>query len=332
MQTTKRTPLAGPAARTPEWLAMRRNPDDPKFGATDAAALLGVSKWKTPRHVYESFFREPEPENSAMRSGRHLEPAVQRMWAEENDRPVIVEIPSLIDQEAPIFASLDSVAIEPISLAVRDFGVVGAVSCWETGFERVLQHPDAVLEVKTSMSRAVADELGEDGSDYIPTDWLCQVQQQLDIVDLDEAFVAVLIFGRLRTFPVKRNHDLGKTIRERAVEMRDRILHRDPPPLDFTHPGTPELVRSLKGDTGPAIEVPADVAEWWRMRQSYSEEIRDLEKWRAEAAAHVEAWLVERGVEAGLLPDGKRIVRRTVNRKGYTVEPKSFTEVRELKA
>jgi hypothetical protein len=241
---------------------------------------------------------------------------------------VIIDIPSLIDQEAPIFASLDSVAGDIGELWMPNDGTVR----WEDGWERDLQYPDAVLEVKTSMSRAVADELGEDGSDYIPTDWLCQVQQQLDIVNLDEAFVAVLIFGRLRTFPVKRNYDLGKTIRERAVEMRDRILHRDPPPLDFTHPGTPELVRSLRGDTGPAIEVPADVAEWWRMRQSYAEEIRDLEKWRAEATAHVEAWLVERGVEAGLLPDGKRIVRRTVNRKGYTVEPKSFTEVRELKA
>jgi predicted phage-related endonuclease len=195
-----------------------------------------------------------------------------------------------------------------------------------------MQFPDAVLEIKTSMSRTVADELGEDGTDTIPTDWLCQVQQQLDVVDLDEAFVAVLIFGRLRTYTVHRNADIGTAIRSAAVEMRDRILHRDPPPLDFAHEHTPELVRSLRGDTGPAVEIPEDVHSWWKIRQDYAAEIRDLEKWRSEATSRVEAWMVERGVGAGILPDGKRIVRREVSRKGYSVEPKTYTEVREVKA
>ena len=49
------TAIIGPAQRTSEWYALRRNIDDPRFGATDAAALLGLSRYKPARHVSEEF-------------------------------------------------------------------------------------------------------------------------------------------------------------------------------------------------------------------------------------------------------------------------------------
>ena len=62
-------PIIGPHQRTTEWYALRRNADDPRFGATDAAVLLGESRYKTPRHLYEEFIEPPPPmDNDAMRS------------------------------------------------------------------------------------------------------------------------------------------------------------------------------------------------------------------------------------------------------------------------
>lgn len=318
-----KTPIIGPAQRTPAWYAIRRNPDDPQFGATDAAALLGVSEWKTPRHVYESFFTEPEPENEAMRSGRHLEPAVQAMWAEEHGKFVLNDVPALLDQVSPIFASLDSLvwADYPHGL-VRPY----------LSDDRPADFCDSILEIKTSMSRAVAERLGNEGTDVIPTDWLCQVQQQMEVTGLEVTAVAVLLFGRLTTYNVAYNADLGSAIRERSDEMRQRILHRDPPPLDFDHLKTPELVRSLRVDEGVALELPGDIVEWWTASRLAAKDIKAAEQDKSEWTARVEAWMVEHGATAGLLPDGKKIVRRSVTRKGYSVEPKTFVEMREVKA
>jgi putative phage-type endonuclease len=317
--------IIGPSARTPEWYALRRDPDNPRFGATDAAGLIGVSTYRTPRHIYESFWADPIEENAAMRSGRHLEPAIQRIWAEENRRLVVNEIPALLDPEAPVFASLDSVA------AASGPGV-DAVVQWYPASPSI-DPTDSVLEIKSSMSPAVAAQLGEEGSDWIPTDWLCQVQQQMHVADLQDAVVAVLMFGRLRTFNVARNDDLIASIVTQATEMRERVLHRDPPPLDFGHAHTPELVRSLRHDVGGGEVVCDDLAvEWWTARAEVGRRIKELEQERSRWTAKFEAWLIERESSAGVLPGGKKVVRREVSRKGYTVEPKTFIELREVKA
>lgn len=312
----------GPRQRTPEWYAIRSNIDDPRFGATDAAALLGVSKWKTPRHVYEGFFREPVADNDAMRRGRHLEPAVQAMWADEHCKTVLTDVPMLLDAESPIFASLDSL--------VWCDSDPGEVDTWTDS--RPIFGNDAILEVKTSMSRSVAEELGSENTDQVPTDWLCQVQQQMAVSGLEIAAVAVLIFGRLQTYHVERNDTIIDAIRTQADAMRERLLHRDPPPLDFKHPQTPELVRSLGCVAGDAVELPEEVVAWWRRKQELAEVVSTATDEKAIAIAQVEAWLIEHGASAGLLPDGKKVVRREVTRKGYTVGEKTYVEMREMKS
>lgn len=244
------------------------------------------------------------------------------MWAEEHHADLITEVPALIDQHSPIFASVDS-------LVYKDNGI-GSLLVFPGKEE--LEHCDSILEIKTSMSRAVADELGEEGSDVIPTDWLVQVQQQMEVTGLEITAVAVLLFGRLTTYNVAYNADLGSAIRETADKMRQRILHRDPPPLDFEHLKTPELVRSLRVEEGVALELPEDIVNWWTASRMAASDIRAAEQDKAEWTARVEAWMVENGVSAGLLPGGKKIVRRSVTRKGYSVEPKTFTEMREVKA
>ena len=312
----------GPRQRTPDWYALRSNPDDPRFGATSAAALLGVSKWQTPRHVYESFFREPIADNEAMRRGRHLEPAVQAMWAEEHGKLVLNDLPMLIDTESPIFASLDSV--------VDCDSDPGDVDLWMNLIP--VHDEESVLEVKTSMSRDVAAELGDEHSDNVPTDWLCQVQQQMAVSGLEIAAVAVLIFGRLRTFNVEKNSTIINAIRERADEMRTRVLHRDPPPLDFEHRHTAELVRSMRCEDGLTLEMPLELSTLWKYRHEIAAEIKDREVLKDNYTAQVEAWLIENGASAGLLPDGKKVVRRAVTRKGYSVGEKTYVEMREVKA
>jgi len=66
---------------TPEWHALRKN----KIGASDSAAILGISPWKTPRQLWQEkldIISSPGT-NFAMQRGHDLEP-IARQWFEEN--------------------------------------------------------------------------------------------------------------------------------------------------------------------------------------------------------------------------------------------------------
>jgi putative phage-type endonuclease len=327
-------PIIGPAQRTPEWYALRRNLDDPHFGATDAAGLLGLSQYKTPRHIYERFFRDDETlDNDAMRLGRHLEPAVQSLYAEVHRKWVVREVPVAIHPTQPVFASVDSFTLD----AASDPRIRSALEWGVEDWFRGQQFPEAdeadILEIKTSFSPAIAEQLGDDGSDFVPTDWLCQVQAQMGVLGLKTAVIAVLLYGKLRTFKVEANAEVILGIFAAARLMHERILNRDPPPLDWESPLTPDLVRQMRHDiTGGSVNCDSEAIGLWLEQKRLAEQIDAATKQRGLLKAQFEAWMIEHEAAVALLPNGKQVVRREVSRKGYTVEPKTFWELREMKA
>ena len=328
-------PIIGPHQRTPEWYALRRNADDPRFGATDAAVLLGESRYKTPRHLYEEFIEPPPPlDNDAMRLGRHLEPAVQSLYAEVHRKWVVREVPVAIHPNVPLFASVDSFTLESAADPRMRGTLDSGVEDWFQG----QQFPDAadaadILEIKTSFSHAIADQLGEDGTDWVPTEWLCQVQQQMGVLGLPRAVIAVLLFGKLRTFAVDANPDIIAGIERAAVEMRERVLRRGPPELDWRHETTPELVRALRHDiVGGSVCCDSEAIGLWIKQRKAAEQIDALSKERTMLKAQFEAWMIEHEAATALLPNGKQVVRRMASRKGYAVPEKTYWELREMKA
>lgn len=70
----------------PEWLAIRRK----TVGGSDAAGIIGLSKWSTPYTVWaDKTGRLPDkPDTEAMRLGRDLEDYVARRWMEETGKKV----------------------------------------------------------------------------------------------------------------------------------------------------------------------------------------------------------------------------------------------------
>jgi hypothetical protein len=155
----------------------------------------------------------------------------------------------------------------------------------------------------------------------------------MGVLGLPRAVIAVLLFGKLRTFAVDANPDIIAGIERAAVEMRERVLRRDPPELDWRHETTPELVRALRHDiVGGEWQADEEAVAWWRMQRDLAAEISTLEKERALVKAKFEDCMIEHEAATALLPNGKQVVRRQASRKGYTVEPKTFWELREMKA
>lgn len=70
-----------------EWYELRRT----GIGGSDAAAVLGESKWKTPYKVWrEKVFGERDPDKAQYERGRELEPSIRRWYEKETGKKVYV--------------------------------------------------------------------------------------------------------------------------------------------------------------------------------------------------------------------------------------------------
>src|SRR5262245_2060689 len=133
----------------PAWLARRRQ----GIGSTDAAAILGKSRWKTALHVYLDKRGElPDLDSEAKAWRRKLQSVAAAANEEETGNKLHMRSQSIYvhDEYPELVTSLDRTV--------------------EDGIE------DFILECKTSES---ADGWGQENSDDIPDDYLIQVQHQM---------------------------------------------------------------------------------------------------------------------------------------------------------
>lgn len=303
MSSATMEPIAVAKPETPEWYAARMT----GLGASEAAAACGLSRWSTPFEVYcrkKGLLTERE-DNDAMRLGRRLEPII---IAEFVDRTGL------------------EIAQAPCPMMRHP----------EHSF--ILATPDAVLttdsplEAKSTTWR-IAKDLGEQGSDELPAEWVMQTQQQILVMDVELAHVAVLIDGRtLKTFEVERNDRLIARMIEVEAELWDRIQRDDPPPPDFTHRSTPDLIKHLYGLTsGKTIVLPADVAELCVADDAAALAEKEAKATRDTLRAKILHAMGD--AEIGLLPDFEmEMVRREITRKEYTVKETTYVTLTKRKA
>jgi len=313
----------GPMAYTPDWYAMRRDKTSPRFGASQAAALLGISQYATKRHVYESYFTDKEDEpNESMVTGTVMEPAIQELYVRFKGAGLVRGIPTLVHNTEPLLATLDS----------RKFDSGRRRCCvvrWHKALDDLGREP---VEIKYSMSPAISQQLGDEETDWVPSEWFCQCQQQLDVAECEEAEIAVFIFGKLKIYRVHRSEKVIDSIHQAAREMRDRILACDPPEADFYHGRTREIVKHMeRGLEGEVIDATDDLADIWETRRDVMAQIKELTFAKDRLATEFELKMVEKNACAVVLPDGKKqVVRRRASRKEHVVPATSFIELREM--
>ncbi len=183
------------------WLAQRNT----GIGGSDVAALLGLSKWKTPLQLYleKRGEAEPQPDNEAMRWGRYLEPVVRQAYADETGN----EVRMLAEQvRHPLYdhmvANLD-------------------------GFVFFPNGPRRVFEAKTART---AEGWGEPRTDEIPQPYLLQVQHYMVVTGFPVADVAVLIGGAdFRIYEVPADPELQQMIVDACAEFWQRVRTGNPP-------------------------------------------------------------------------------------------------------
>lgn len=204
-----------------DWLEARRK----GIGGSDAAAILGASRYKTRADVWlDKTGRAPEIEESApMHWGTVLEPVIRSEYMACTGRDVI---------QPPMMQSDDF----PWMLANLD-GVSG----------------DRILEIKTARNDA---DWGEPGTDEIPLEYSAQVHHYMIVTGLAVADVAVLIGGSdFRIYTVEADRELHLAMIDREREFW-RLVETDtmPEPVDAR-----EVQALFAKDNGQTVQASESV-------------------------------------------------------------------------
>lgn len=286
--------LLAPHEATPaneKWHELRRN----AISASEIAAVLGISPWESAFSLYWRKVNGWEIEaNDEMRAGTRAEPVIARWfedWADEQDG----DGPYRHVRAAGLYASDE----RPWQLATPDRLVMQS-----SGHPGVFRF-GALLECKYLVHGW--DGWGEPGTDDVPVHYRAQALQQLDVMEVDETFVAAWHGAEFRCYRVRRDEKDLRVMRAAGRDFMDRIAAGEPPPID-DHAATLRTLKMLHPDLEDrTAEVSADVAAGYRRARAL--------KARAEAAlAGFEAKLrAQMGSANRAACDGERVATRVIS-------------------
>jgi putative phage-type endonuclease len=250
---------------TPLQLEARRH----GVGGSDAAAVLGLSPYRTPLDVFMEKTGEIDPPDlrdvEAVHWGNVLEDVVAREFAAREGVKVRRVNRTLRHQDPRL----------DFMLAHIDRQIVG-------------EHVG--LEIKTT-SPFVTRDLGRDGSDQIPDQWLLQVAHYLEVTGWDAFYVAALVGGqRLRIYRIERDPDLADMIVEKETWFwRECVEKRMPPPPTTVD----DLALLYAADNGGTVETTPAVSQALRDLKTLKATRKELETRIEELEFEVKAHLGE---------------------------------------
>lgn len=268
-------------ALSPEAIARRRH----TIGASEAAAVLGLSPYATPADIYFAKVIGEKPKNtSSTEAGDFLEVGIL-------DRAEAIH--------GPIKRQCFAAALDPFAFlsATSDALIVGkregieAKTCGITHYAK----------------REELDQWGEEDTDEVPVHYLIQCQHQAFVHGLDRVWLHALIGGRgFRRYLIERDESLiASIVGKLGAFWTDHVLAKVPPgnastPLEILKGREPVAGKSAVLDESQVLAV-----EEWEAAKARCKE-SDAAKEEAEAK------MLEAigDINFGELPDGRTLKRQ----------------------
>jgi putative phage-type endonuclease len=224
-----------------EWLNERRK----GIGGSDAAAICGVSPYRTPLQVWEDKrgLSGVMPDNDAMLWGRILEPAVRQRYADVTGRAV--RVPEGILQHPQFNFMLANI----------------------DGFT----DDKRGVEVKTAAS---PKEWGDPGTDEIPLLYIFQVQHYMTITGFAVFDVPVLIGGRdFRIYEVPADNELQEMLVEKEAAFWKMVQEATPPePVNYE-----DVLRRFRQSKAETITATGGIVDSVNQLRHVREELKKIE-------------------------------------------------------
>jgi len=275
-------------SRTPEWLEARKQ----LVGASEAAAACGVSKWQSAYTLWaEKTGRYEREETEAMAMGTLLEDAVLKLYERRIGCDLNRDVGLLVHPAHPfIGATPDAI------------------------------HPDGFpVEAKTT-SRRGADAWGEEGTADIPLDYLLQVQQQMYVMDQQQADVVVWIdTSELRVYHVPRSDKLIGLMVEKIRLFWELVQSDTPPEIDYQHrDASKNIFWKYDKMHDERINLSGDMASVVRAYDETTQEIKRLTKKKDALRAMILDFMGNKTIAE----NDSHECRRNVTKRGVTLSVK----------
>lgn len=243
------------------WLEWRRE----GIGASDVAAILGISPWASPWSVWadKTGLLPPQPEDEAMAAGRWLEAAIGPWFTHETGLHVAGEQTWCAHHEHDHHrATVDGFVIE------------------QPGFVFDGSDLDAVLgllEIKVTGPGRRWDE--------VPAHYQAQGQWQMHVTGLDRVWFAVLMGRRLDIHEVARDQADIDFMAERVDTFwTDHVIAATPPDTD----GHAATLRALGAvhpdhDDDQHVDLDGDLVAAWVDAKAAAKAAKETEQTHAAA-------------------------------------------------
>lgn len=233
---------------TPEQKARRRG----GVGASEIAALAGISKWATPIAIYEAKVLGREIESTyAMELGTEFEAPIARIWARREKRYI-----ALVD-------TLQHPG-KPFALATPDRAVYLTREARGDGRTKKtsLEGAEKILQVKSTNWR-MRPLWGEEGTDFIPDEYVAQAHWEGAVAGVSVVDFAVdFDKTELGTYRVIVDHGIFEALYEIASRfMVDHVQARVPPPPDASERYGEFLTRMFPKEERPALDEVQDTEQ-----------------------------------------------------------------------
>lgn len=221
------------------------------IGGSDCAAVLGLSRYKTPLEVWADKTGKVQPDNIddkiCIRLGNVLEDVVRDMFTEVTEKVVERENKTLFHPRFPFLAA--------------------NIDGWTDNHE-------AILECKTASLRLSQEWL----KDEIPQEYLLQVYHYLAVTGAKRAYVAVLIGNdTFKHKVVERDERIIGNIIDREVRFWQEFVQAGIPPAVTRDDGEVlyKLFKSPEPET--VVEMGDDAARICESLEGLRADAKDLE-------------------------------------------------------
>lgn len=271
---------------TPEWLEERRN----SVGASEVAAVMGLSPWQTPLDIYKSKMGADSDFNEDLAWVGHRSEAIVADW--------IMERSGL------------GLKLEPAGFMARH-----EVLPIHASFDRVQTDPFLTVQIKTAHQYS-----GHKWDEGIPTDIRVQVQAEMFVAGTLKALVVVWIGGReFRPFWELRDDAFITEHMIPAVESFWVNVQREVAPL----PRSLAEINDVWPSESAEIEATEDVFDLLGQRAVLLADVKDAEE-EAEALKMQIALFMQ--TADTLTWKGKRVLTFKTQRGRQTFNAAEFKE------
>jgi putative phage-type endonuclease len=284
-----------------QWLEARRK----HIGASEVAAILGVDPRRGPLAIYESKINGDTTEDTKwLKFGRDVEGAIAGLYEHETGRPT-VDLGATTIQYHPdlpwLGATLDRLTTDEVDMPLE------------------LKH----ISPFSSRGYVTAEKYTE--QPYIEHE--VQLQIQIACTGADRGSLGAMFPGyQLAWKDIERNDQFLGAIIPVLEAFWHSVEHRRPPPPDG-FPRTLDVVKRLwsENDGEPVMldeECQIIVEQWEEAKRDCR--TANARKKRFETQLRY----VLKNAAYGELSDGRMISLDRIERRGYTVDAKSYTQLK----